>query len=97
MLLKRLLGLFFAGALAFSAMAASAVIRIPPPRAVYQRRGRVPSRNHGWVSRYPRWGGKAYSWQQGRWEQPPRARARWVSHHYVRQRGGWVFVEGRWR
>jgi hypothetical protein len=97
MLLKRLLGLVFAGALAFSATAASVVIRIAPPRAVYQRRGPAPSRQHVWVSGYQRWDGNAYSWNQGRWEQRPRPRARWVSHHYTRQRGGWVFVEGHWR
>jgi WXXGXW repeat (2 copies) len=97
MLLKRLLGLVFAGALAFSAVAADVVIRIGPPRAMYQRRGRAPSRQHVWVSGYQRWDGNAYSWNQGRWEQPPRPRAHWVAHHYVRQRGGWVFVEGHWR
>lgn len=97
MLLKRLLGLVFAGALAFSATAADVVIRIAPPRVKIEKRPPAPSRNHVWVSGYQRWDGNAYSWNQGRWEQRPRPRARWVAHHYVRQRGGWVFVEGHWR
>ena len=97
MILKRLMGLFFAGALAFSAMAADIVIRLAPPRAVIERREPRPSRNHVWVSGYQRWDGNAYSWNRGRWEQPPRPRAHWVAHHYTRQRGGYVFVEGHWR
>jgi hypothetical protein len=98
MILKGLLGLFFAGALAFSAMAADVVIRLAPPRAVIERRSPRPSRNHVWVSGYQRWDGNAYSWNQGRWEQPPRPRARWVQHRYTRQRGGgYVYVQGHWR
>jgi hypothetical protein len=98
MILKGLLGLFFAGALAFSAMAADVVIRLAPPRAVIERRSPRPSRNHVWVNGYQRWDGNAYSWNQGRWEQPPRPRARWVQHRYTRQRGGgYVYVQGHWR
>ena len=97
MLLKRLLGLVFAGALAFSATAASVVIRIAPPRAVYQRRGRAPSRQHVWVSGYQRWDGNAYSWNAGRWEQRPQRNSRWVSHRWVHQRNGYVLVDGHWR
>jgi hypothetical protein len=98
MFLKRLMGLVFAGALAFSAVAADIVVRVAPPRVVVQKRGRAPSRNHVWVSGYQRWDGNAYSWSQGRWEQPPRPRGRWVAHHWVRQRGGgWVLVDGHWR
>src|ERR1035438_5830086 len=66
MVLKRLMGLFFAGALAFSAMASDIVIRLAPPRAVIERRSPRPSRNHVWVSGYQRWDGNAYSLNQGR-------------------------------
>ena len=98
MLLKRLLGLVFAGALAFSAGAADIVIRLAPPRAVVERRPPAPSRNHVWTRGYQRWNGNAYAWTPGRWEQPPRPRARWVAHHYVHQRnGGYVLVEGHWQ
>ena len=97
MILKRLLGLVFVGVLALGTAAAEIVVRIAPPRVHVERRGRAPSRNHVWVSGYQRWDGNAYSWNQGRWEQPPRPRARWVAHHYNRQRGGYVFVEGHWR
>jgi hypothetical protein len=97
MMLKRVIGLVFAGAMAWSAMAADIVVRIGPPRAVRDRRERRPSRRHVWISGYQRWDGHAYSWNRGRWEQPPRERARWVRHHWVHQRSGWVFVEGHWR
>jgi WXXGXW repeat (2 copies) len=94
---KRLIGFVFAGAMAFSAAAADIVVRIGPPRAVIERRQPRPSRNHVWVSGYHRWDGNAYAWAPGRWEQPPRPRSRWVAHHWVHQRNGWVLVEGHWR
>jgi hypothetical protein len=98
MVFKHLIGLVFAGALAFSAAAADIVVRVAPPRAVRERRPPPPSRNHVWVSGYHQWNGNAYAWSQGRWEQRPRPRARWVAHRWTRQRSGsWVLVEGHWR
>jgi hypothetical protein len=97
MIVKRLIGLVFAGALVFSAAAADIVIRIAPPRVVVERRMPPPGRNYVWVSGYQRWDGNAYVWTSGRWEQPPRGHAHWVAHRWVHQRGGWVLVEGHWR
>ncbi|MGA3096906.1 MAG: hypothetical protein ABSF25_10665 [Bryobacteraceae bacterium] len=97
MVLKRVIGLVFVGALAFSAGAADVVIRIAPPRMLVERRPPPPSRNHVWISGYHRWDGNAYNWTPGRWEMPPRPGAHWVAHHYVHQNGGYVLVEGRWR
>ena len=96
-MLKRLIGLVFAGALVFSAFGGDLVIRLRPPIAVHEARGRRPSRNHVWVSGYQRYDNNGYAWNPGRWEQPPRPHSRWVAHHYVHQRGGWVLVEGHWR
>jgi WXXGXW repeat (2 copies) len=98
MVLKRLIGLVFAGALAFSSVAmAEVVVRIGPPHAVRENRGRRPSRDHVWISGYHRWDGNAYAWTPGRWEQPPRRGARWEQHRWVHRHDGWVFVEGHWR
>ena len=96
MVLKRVIGLVFAGALAFSAVAADVVVRIAPPRMVVERRGPPPSRNHVWISGYHNWDGQRYVWVQGRWEQPPRPHAHWVAHHWVHRNGGYVLVEGHW-
>jgi hypothetical protein len=96
MRLKRVIGLVFAGALAFSAVAADVVVRIAPPRMVVERRGPRPSRNHVWISGYHNWDGQHYMWVSGRWEQPPREHARWVAHHWVHRNGGYVLVEGHW-
>jgi hypothetical protein len=97
MLMKRVIGLVFAGGLAFSAAASEVVVRVRPPRVVVERRGHPPSRNHVWVSGYHRWDGHAYAWSPGSWQEPPRAHNRWVAHHWVHERGGWVLVEGHWR
>ena len=97
MLLRRFIGLAFAGALAFSATAADIVVRIKPPRIAVERRAPRPSRDHVWVQGYQRWDGNAYAWTPGRWEQPPRRNAHWVAHRWVHQRDGWVMVEGHWQ
>jgi hypothetical protein len=76
---------------------AQIVVKVQPPRAVVERRGTRPSREHVWVGGYHRWDGKAYAWQPGRWEAPPRRRARWVAPRWQRRRDGYVFSEGHWR
>ena len=97
-MLKQVIGVIFAGALAFSsANAGEVVVRVSPPHAVVEMRAVAPSRNHVWVPGYHQWDGKAYAWNPGRWEQPPQPHGRWVAHHWVRRNGGWVLVEGHWR
>lgn len=92
-----LLSLFIGSGLAVGAFAADVIVRVAPPHAVVERRGVAPSRQHVWVTGYHRWDGRAYVWEPGRWEVPPRARAHWVPAHWVHRRGGWVLIEGHWR
>ena len=94
---KGLIGLVFAGALLFSAFGGDLVVRIAPPRAVFEHRDPRPSRDHVWISGYHRYENNAYVWTPGRWEQPPRPHARWVASRWHHNRDGWVLVEGRWR
>ncbi len=98
MVLKGLLGLVFAGALVLSTAAAAEVyVSVAPPRVIVEHRGPRPSRDHVWVSGYHNWDGQRHVWVGGRWEQPPRAHAHWVAHHWEHRRGGYVLVEGHWR
>lgn len=97
MLRRGMLGLLFAATLAMSAMGAEVFVRIGPPRPVVERVVVRPGPGYVWIPGYHRWDGAAYVWAPGRWELPPRPRARWIAHRWVRRRGGWVFVEGRWR
>ena len=94
---RTLIAVVFTGTLALNAFAADVFVRIGPPRPVVERRLAAPSRDHVWVGGYHRWDGNAYVWTPGRWEMPPRRRARWVPHHWVHRKGGWVLVEGHWR
>src|ERR1019366_6938601 len=66
MILKRVIGLVFAGALALCAMPGEIVVRIAPPRMVTGGRGPGRSRNHVWVQGYHNWDGNHYVWTQGR-------------------------------
>jgi hypothetical protein len=94
MILRGFAALFL---LAAAASAADVVVRIGPPPARVERRVVAPGRGYVWIPGYHRWDGAAYIWAPGRWELPPRPYARWVSHHWVHRRGGWVLVEGHWR
>lgn len=95
---KKLFGLIFAGILsAGSGLAAEVLVSIAPPGVVVEKRGRAPGRDYVWVNGYHRWDGKAYHWEPGRWERPPRPHARWEQHRWVHRKGGYVFVEGHWR
>jgi len=94
---KGLLSFVLAGIMGASGLAAEISVRIAPPRARVERRGPAPGRGYVWVPGYQRWDGHAYAWEPGRWDMPPRPRARWEAHHWVKRHGEWVFVEGRWR
>ncbi|MDR3742110.1 MAG: YXWGXW repeat-containing protein [Terracidiphilus sp.] len=73
------------------------VIRVGPPAPIVEHPAPRPGAGYVWVSGYHRWDGQRYVWVPGRWDRPPRPRARWVPAHYAHRRGGWVFIEGHWR
>jgi hypothetical protein len=80
-----------------TATATELVVRIRPPHAIVEERGRPPSPRHVWVSGYQRWDGRHYEWVRGKWELPPPRHAHWVRHRWVHRRHGWVLVRGYWR
>jgi hypothetical protein len=93
--------LVLAGAL-FAASACAApggrlYVRVGPPAPVFEARLVAPGPGYVWVTGYHTWDGGRYVWVPGRWELPPRPRAVWVPARWVHERGGWYFVEGRWR
>jgi hypothetical protein len=79
----------------------------PPPGAVYVRTappaypvevvGVAPEPGFVWIRGYHRWENGAYVWTPGRWERPPRPRARWIEGKWNHHRNGWYWVEGRWK
>jgi hypothetical protein len=56
-----------------------------------------PGPAYVWVPGYDRYDGRAYVWEAGRYERPPRPRARWVAGHWQQERRGWFWVDGHWR
>ena len=97
MLKKISIGLVFAGTLAVSVLTAEVFVRVGPPHAVVETRGPIPGRGYVWINGYHNWEGNRHVWVPGHWVMPPRRRARWVEHRWVRRRGGYVLVEGHWR
>ena len=57
----------------------------------------APGPEYVWVPGYYRYEGSAYVWVGGRYERPPRPRARWVAGHWQQDRRGWFWVDGHWR
>jgi hypothetical protein len=69
-----------------------------PPRAVVERRPPSPGRGNVWIRGYHKWNGTSHEWVGGRWEAPPRSRARWNNGAWRRDRQrGWYYVDGAWR
>jgi hypothetical protein len=80
-----------------AAQAEEIVVRVRPPHALVEHRPVRPGPTHVWIGGYHRWDGRAYAWQPGRWEAPPRPHAVWVAPRWEHRGGEYVFVEGRWR
>ena len=92
--------LILASSLALTACGATygrVYVRTGPPPVRAEVVGVAPGPGYVWVPGYYRHDGSAYVWVAGRWDRPPRARARWVPAHWERDRRGWYFVEGHWR
>ena len=80
-----------------SGLNAQVIVNVQPPRPIEEPRLAPPGAGYVWTRGYHRWDGARYVWSPGAWVLPPRPRAVWVEHRWVRRRGGWVFVEGHWR
>src|SRR5215470_13326580 len=82
---------------ASEAWAQTTYVRVPPPRARVEVRGRSPGPGFVWQPGYYRWRRGAYSWRPGVWVRPPTRHAMWVSPPWVHTRRGWYRTPGRWR
>jgi hypothetical protein len=80
-----------------SMRAAEVVVRVGPPRAIVERRPVRPGPRYVWIAGFHRWDGRAYVWEPGRWELPPRERAVWVAPRWEHRHDGYAFREGHWR
>ena len=76
---------------------AQLVVRVGPPRPVYERPGPVPHPGWVWQPGYHRWDGARYVWVPGTYAAPPYEHARWVPGHWGHRGGGYAWVEGHWR
>ena len=96
--MKRTLLLAFASvAMIVGSANAQVVVRVGPPRPIVEERLAAPGAGYVWTPGYHRWDGARYVWAPGAWVLPPRPRAVWVPHRWVRRGGGWYLNEGHWR
>jgi hypothetical protein len=97
MIRRFLLGSTLSAMLAVGIANAQVFVQIGPPRPLVERRVPPPGAGFVWTPGYYRWDGRAYVWVPGAWVRPPHRRARWERPRWEHRRGGWVYVEGRWR
>jgi len=69
----------------------------PPPPVRVEARGIAPGAGYAWIDGYWGYNGGRYSWVAGRWDRPPRARARWEPGRWETRRGKYYYRNGRWR
>lgn len=69
----------------------------PPPAVVEAPPAAPPQAGMVWIAGYNRWDGRAYQWQRGHYERPPRAQARYTAAHWEARGHGKVWVNARWR
>ncbi len=69
----------------------------PPPRRHHSHRVPRPSYEHVWIDGYWGWHGGRHVWIDGCWRRPPHGHRHWVQPRWERRKGGYLFIEGRWR
>ena len=69
----------------------------PPPPIRVESRGVAPGVGFVWIDGYWGYRSGAYVWVPGRWDRPPRPRARWVPGRWEARRGRYYYRDGRWR
>ena len=71
---------------------------VDTPRPAFRREVRTerPSPNHVWQGGFWHHTGMEWSWNDGRWSEPPRRHAHWVGARYQRVRGGTRYIPGHW-
>ena len=71
-------------------------VRVAPPPARVEVRGRAPGPGFVWQPGYYRWRNGAYVWRGGMWARPPARHAMWVPPRWVHSRRGWYRTPGAW-
>jgi hypothetical protein len=69
----------------------------PPPPPRYGAYGYAPGPGYVWTDGYWDLRGSRWSWVDGRWARPPRARARWDAPRWEQHGRGYRFHRGGWR
>lgn len=78
-------------------VAAGGYATMAPPRVRAERRPPPSRPGQVWIAGSWGWSGGQYAWTPGRWEDPPRARARWVAPRWQRRGRQWEMTPGRWQ
>jgi YXWGXW repeat-containing protein len=72
-------------------------VRRGPPAERVEVIPMAPGREYVWVKGHWAWRRNDYVWEPGRWVVPERGYRTWEPGHWQHDRGGWFYVEGRWR
>ncbi len=89
---------FACGLFAVPVLAGTRVyVKVAPPSPPAEVRVVAPGAGYVWIGGFHRWNGTAYVWVPGLWVLPPRPHVVWVAGHWKHARGGWYWIEGKWK
>jgi hypothetical protein len=72
------------------------VFDTPPPTSRHEVRPERPSPQHVWQKGHYHRDDKDWTWNEGRWEQPPAPKVRWVEPRYRKDHGKTRYEPAHW-
>lgn len=72
------------------------IVQDAPPARRHEVRSARPDSSHKWVKGYWHHTGQEWSWNDGRWAQPPVRHAHWVGAKYQRYHGQTRYIPAHW-
>ena len=72
------------------------IVTNAPPARQHEVRTERPSPHHVWVGGYWHHTGSDWSWNNGRWSEPPQDHAHWIAPSYQRVHDGTRYTPGHW-
>ena len=72
------------------------IVDTPRPALRHEVRPERPGPNHVWVGGFWHHTGTEWTWNDGRWTEPPQPHSKWVAPRYQKVKGGTRYSPGHW-
>jgi hypothetical protein len=72
------------------------IVDTPRPALRHEVRTERPGPNYLWVGGFWHHTGTEWTWNDGRWTEPPQPHAKWIAPRYEKVKGGTRYSPGHW-